>query len=143
MQEQAGGFVSGSGPAMEFSDRILKCTDCGAEFVFSAGEQAFFREKQFTNDPKRCRQCRVNHGAQRPRFRTETHVVCSDCGAETTVPFKPTQGKPVLCRTCFQKAHGIIERPDNADSVQPGPTEPGSLKSVVPSAKTRKHSDRL
>ncbi|HUV97475.1 MAG TPA: CxxC-x17-CxxC domain-containing protein, partial [Acidobacteriaceae bacterium] len=25
-----------------------------------------------------------------------------ECGTETTVPFKPTQGRPVLCRSCFQ-----------------------------------------
>ena len=31
-------------------------------------------------------------------------VVCSTCGVETTVPFKPTQGRPVLCRGCFLAA---------------------------------------
>jgi CxxC-x17-CxxC domain-containing protein len=35
--------------------------------------------------------------------RPETRTTCSDCSAETTVPFKPTQGRPVLCRSCFQK----------------------------------------
>ncbi|MEO6802559.1 MAG: CxxC-x17-CxxC domain-containing protein, partial [Granulicella sp.] len=34
--------------------------------------------------------------------RTETRTECSACGVETTVPFKPTQGRPVLCRQCFQ-----------------------------------------
>jgi CxxC-x17-CxxC domain-containing protein len=34
--------------------------------------------------------------------RTETRTECSACGIETTVPFKPTQGRPVLCRQCFQ-----------------------------------------
>lgn len=29
-------------------------------------------------------------------------AVCSTCGVETTVPFAPTSGKPVLCRSCFQ-----------------------------------------
>ena len=28
---------------------------------------------------------------------------CSDCGAQTQVPFKPTEGRPVYCRDCFQK----------------------------------------
>ena len=28
-------------------------------------------------------------------------TVCSQCGRETTVPFKPTQGRPVYCRECF------------------------------------------
>ena len=30
-------------------------------------------------------------------------AVCSDCGAETQVPFKPIEGKPVYCRDCYQK----------------------------------------
>ncbi|HVP40814.1 MAG TPA: CxxC-x17-CxxC domain-containing protein [Candidatus Krumholzibacteriaceae bacterium] len=28
---------------------------------------------------------------------------CSDCGQTAMVPFKPTAGKPVYCRTCFPK----------------------------------------
>jgi DNA-directed RNA polymerase len=30
-------------------------------------------------------------------------AVCSDCGAETEVPFKPTEGRPVYCKECYQK----------------------------------------
>jgi len=33
-------------------------------------------------------------------------ATCSDCGAETEVPFKPTEGRPVYCRECFQKRRG-------------------------------------
>jgi DNA-directed RNA polymerase len=28
-------------------------------------------------------------------------VICSDCGVETEVPFKPTEGRPVYCRDCL------------------------------------------
>ncbi|MBI5177353.1 DNA-directed RNA polymerase [Candidatus Micrarchaeota archaeon] len=28
---------------------------------------------------------------------------CADCGADCEVPFKPTEGRPVYCRNCFQK----------------------------------------
>ncbi|HEV2575957.1 MAG TPA: zinc-ribbon domain containing protein [Acidobacteriaceae bacterium] len=98
---------------MEFTDRILKCSDCGNEFVFTAGEQLFFYDKQFKNDPKRCKLCKAKRaGLGRsanatgavtlPLSRTETRTKCSACGVETTVPFKPTQGRPVLCRSCFQ-----------------------------------------
>jgi CxxC-x17-CxxC domain-containing protein len=90
-------------PAMEFQDRVLKCVDCGAEFIFTAGEQFFFHDKQFKNDPKRCKQCKAKRASGSARVRTETRTTCSECGAETTVPFKPTQGRPVLCRSCFQK----------------------------------------
>ena len=49
------------------------------------------------------RRCKDGHGACRSRLsRTETRTECSACGIETTVPFKPTQGRPVLCRQCFQ-----------------------------------------
>lgn len=123
---------------MEFVDRILKCVDCGAEFVFSAGEQSFFHEKQFTNDPKRCKRCRVNHGAQRPRSQTETRVKCSECGAETTVPFKPTQGKPVLCRTCFQKHRGATEISSGGYAEQADRLTESSLKSAIPFPQARK-----
>ena len=36
------------------------------------------------------------------RERVETLTTCSACGKETTVPFKPTQGRPVFCKECFQ-----------------------------------------
>lgn len=97
---------------MEFLDRLLTCSDCGGEFIFTAGEQLFFFDKQFKNDPKRCKPCKSRRAgvAVRPGSgpaaagisRTETRTSCSACGIETTVPFKPTQGRPVLCRQCFQ-----------------------------------------
>ncbi len=37
------------------------------------------------------------------RNRELTKVKCSDCGKECEVPFKPTEGRPVYCRDCFQK----------------------------------------
>jgi CxxC-x17-CxxC domain-containing protein len=38
------------------------------------------------------------------RGNREMHkVTCSDCGNEAEVPFKPTEGRPVYCRECFQK----------------------------------------
>src|SRR5580693_887956 len=88
---------------MQFVDRILKCIDCGEEFVFTAGEQLFFHDKQFKNDPKRCKQCKAKRANGGPRVRTETRTNCSACGEETTVPFRPTQGRPVLCRSCFEQ----------------------------------------
>lgn len=98
---------------MEFVDRLLICADCGGEFIFTAGEQLFFFDKQFKNDPKRCKPCKFKRAGMaglRPGgnpaapglTRTETRTICSECGIETTVPFKPTQGRPVLCRQCYQ-----------------------------------------
>jgi CxxC-x17-CxxC domain-containing protein len=87
---------------MDYVDKILKCADCGNDFVFTAGEQLFFHDKQFKNDPKRCKSCKAKRVSSGGSSRPETRTVCSQCGAETTVPFKPTQGRPVLCRQCFQ-----------------------------------------
>ncbi len=99
---------------MEFVDRILLCADCGGQFIFTAGEQLFFFDKQFKNDPKRCKPCKGRRSgvvaapgsgpAAAGISRTETRTTCSRCEVETTVPFKPTQGRPVLCRQCFQAA---------------------------------------
>ena len=47
------------------ADKTLVCSDCGKEFVFSEGEQAFYAEKGFTNEPKRCPDCRKARKEQR------------------------------------------------------------------------------
>jgi CxxC-x17-CxxC domain-containing protein len=100
---------------MEFQDKVLKCVDCGADFVFTAGEQLFFHDKQFKNEPKRCKPCKAKRaaslgasaagagGSGSTYNKVETRTTCSGCGKETTVPFKPTQGRPVFCRECFQQ----------------------------------------
>jgi CxxC-x17-CxxC domain-containing protein len=98
---------------MEFQDKVLKCVDCGADFVFTAGEQLFFHDKQFKNEPKRCKGCKakrvavlgapISTGSGQGYNKVETKTTCSQCGKETTVPFKPTQGRPVFCRECFQQ----------------------------------------
>jgi CxxC-x17-CxxC domain-containing protein len=95
-------WSDGEGGGMDFIDKTLKCADCGNEFVFTAGEQLFFHDKQFKNEPKRCKTCKSKRPSGRT-MRPETRTTCSDCGTETTVPFKPSQGRPVLCRSCFQK----------------------------------------
>ena len=93
---------------MEFQDKSLRCVDCGADFVWTAGEQMFFADKQFKNEPKRCKSCKAKR-ASRPvggqgqsRDKVETQATCSNCGKDTTVPFRPTQGRPVFCKECFQ-----------------------------------------
>ena len=88
---------------MDFSDRVLKCVSCGNDFVFTADEQLFFRAKQFANDPKHCKECKSKRVAKTGRTRSETRTTCAVCGLPTTVPFRPSQGRPVLCRACFEK----------------------------------------
>jgi len=101
-------WVTRETSSMEFQDKQLQCVDCGRDFIFTAGEQSFFQQKGLTNEPKRCRQCKVKQISQMPpesgpvSARIETPVTCSRCGRETTVPFVPKHGRPVLCRECFQ-----------------------------------------
>jgi CxxC-x17-CxxC domain-containing protein len=108
-------------------DQVIKCVDCGEDFVFTAGEQAFYASKGLTHAPTRCRNCRElkkssrgdgggggggRHGGA-PRggggsgmgardARELYDAVCDECGARTQVPFQPSSGRPVYCRDCFQ-----------------------------------------
>ncbi len=50
---------------MEMKDKTIKCRDCGQEFVFTVGEQKFYEEKGFTNEPSRCKECRDKRKAER------------------------------------------------------------------------------
>jgi CxxC-x17-CxxC domain-containing protein len=96
---------------MSFEDKQLKCSDCGADFTFSAEEQEFFQSKGYTNEPKRCPTCREARKTQRygndsygykPR-RQMFPVTCAECGKETEVPFEPREGRPVYCSDCYSK----------------------------------------
>jgi CxxC-x17-CxxC domain-containing protein len=84
---------------MEFSDRTLTCVDCGEQFVFSAGEQMFFKDKQFEHERKHCKKCKAKRASGCARV--ETSVVCAACGSPTIVPFLPQGKRRVLCRSCF------------------------------------------
>lgn len=43
------------------ADKNIVCRDCGKEFVFTEGEQAFYKEKGFDNEPTR-KSCFVRYG---------------------------------------------------------------------------------
>ena len=84
-----------------YEDKTLTCKDCGAEFTFTAGEQEFFAEKGFENEPTRCGDCRRVKKAAR-RNREMFTATCAACGAEARVPFNPTGDKPVYCSACYE-----------------------------------------
>lgn len=86
-----------------FEDKTLVCKDCGAEFVFTAGEQEFYQEKGFVNEPQRCKACRDarKNAGRAPR---ELHeATCAACGGVAKVPFIPRDDRPVYCSECFAK----------------------------------------
>jgi hypothetical protein len=51
----------------KMADKNLTCKDCGSEFVFTEGEQEFYKEKGFENEPQRCPDCRRARKAQNNR----------------------------------------------------------------------------
>jgi CxxC-x17-CxxC domain-containing protein len=111
---------------MAFTDKTITCVQCGNSFVFTAGEQEFYAEKGYTNEPKRCKPCREdakrskaggmgggdraaystsgpgNGGYGRGGGRQMYDIVCDNCGQPSQVPFQPTPGRKILCRSCFQ-----------------------------------------
>jgi CxxC-x17-CxxC domain-containing protein len=111
---------------MSYADKTITCRDCGMDFVFTAGEQEFYAQKGFTNEPTRCPSCRqarkASGGSSRGGYgdrdsygggsrggyggggQREMHTaICASCGKEAQVPFVPRGDKPVYCSDCFQE----------------------------------------
>ncbi|MBA2380452.1 MAG: zinc-ribbon domain containing protein [Blastocatellia bacterium] len=102
----------------EFEDRSILCIDCNHDFIWTVGEQVFFRDKQLLNPPKRCKDCKQAKNerlaaiaaaqASGIKQRIEVAVNCAECQESTTVPFYPSQGRPVYCRSCFIKSNPSV-----------------------------------
>lgn len=86
-----------------FQDKNLNCKDCGAEFVFSSGEQEFYEERGFQNEPQRCKSCRDNRKNASRAPREFFDAECAACGTTAKVPFQPKTDRPVYCSDCFAK----------------------------------------
>ncbi len=101
---------------MYTADKTLVCQDCNQEFTFSASEQQFYADRQFS-EPRRCPSCRAARKASRGDYgassgggrssgyssgpREMFSATCSSCGREARVPFRPSGSKPVYCSDCF------------------------------------------
>ena len=95
----------------DFEEMDILCIDCNKNFIWTIGEQTFFRDKGLKNPPKRCKDCKQAKNerlaaiaaaqAAGIKQRIEVAVSCARCGTQTTVPFYPLQGRPVYCRSCF------------------------------------------
>ena len=114
---------------MSYADKTLTCRDCGNPFTFTQGEQEFFAQKGFTNEPGRCTECRAvrkargagaspesnrgyggggysgggNSGGYSRAPREMFAATCSECGQTAQVPFQPRNDKPVYCSSCFEQ----------------------------------------
>jgi CxxC-x17-CxxC domain-containing protein len=115
---------------VSFNDKTLACVDCGADFTFTASEQEFHSSRGFTNEPKRCPDCRRARkntrgdgggygggggsygggssygggggGGYSSEPRQMYPATCAQCGKETQVPFQPRGTRPVYCRDCYR-----------------------------------------
>ena len=110
---------------MTYVDKTITCVDCQDTFTHSAEDQQRYAERGFTNEPKRCAACRSKRkttggghggggggrmggysggagGGGRGGSRELHPATCAGCGKPTEVPFKPTEGRPVYCRDCYQ-----------------------------------------
>ncbi len=98
-------------PESDFQDTSLPCIDCRIDFIWTSGEQQFFHDKGLKNPPKRCKSCKkaknerleaiASAQSSGIKQRIEVIVNCAKCSAQTTVPFYPSQGRPVYCRSCY------------------------------------------
>ena len=86
-----------------YEDKTLICKECGQEFTFTAGEQEFYAEKGFVNEPQRCKACRDARKQAIKGEREKFKAVCAECGGEAELPFKPREDRPVYCSACFAK----------------------------------------
>lgn len=106
---------------IDFEDAEIQCVDCGKSFVWSAGEQHFYHQKELRNPPKRCRTCKkakndrieaAARSADGEKERINVRVTCDECNETTTVPFYPSQGRPVYCRDCYQSKSNMLAAGD-------------------------------
>ena len=116
------------------ADRPIVCRDCGATFMFTAGEQTFFAARGLQHEPARCSNCRdsrrqggsatvdaalgeghVHYGAFASfggRNPKQMHpATCANCKQMTEVPFMPRGDRSVYCSECFTRVRtaGVVE----------------------------------
>ena len=95
-------------------DKAITCIDCRQVFTFTASEQEFYADRQFS-PPRRCPSCRAVRKASRGEGgggfvsggsrgvpRELFAATCARCGRETQVPFRPNGTRPVYCADCFR-----------------------------------------
>ena len=102
-----------------YEDKTLVCKECGNEFTFTAGEQEFYAEKGFVNEPQRCKACRDARKNSVKAEREMFEATCASCGGTAKVPFRPREDRPVYCSDCFAKMNrlssGPFSRPQRHD----------------------------
>ncbi|MBI2941097.1 MAG: zinc-ribbon domain containing protein, partial [Chloroflexi bacterium] len=112
---------------MHYDDKLLRCRDCGMDFVFTAGEQEFYARKGLLHEPTRCTACRAlrkgrttpdagarvangsgnDHGTTVGERRQFFYTICTECGGEARDPFQTRTDRPVYCSDCFERVTAV------------------------------------
>lgn len=85
-----------------YEDKTLICKECGREFVWTAGEQEFYAEKGFTNEPKRCPECRKKRRTARSRSGSCTTPSAQPAASRARFPFSPPKAGPSIAANAMQ-----------------------------------------
>jgi len=90
----------------KFVDRELTCKECNSLWTFTVGEQEFYAEKEFENDPVRCKDCRKGQKMKRRQQYQERRAA----GGRRP---KPEGGEAKPRGECFAFQKGECERGDD------------------------------
>lgn len=104
------------------------CSDCGNDcrvpFRPTGGKPVLCSDCFSGQDSRGGRDRGRDRGARRERPRYEDKrmydAVCSDCGVDCQVPFRPTRDKPVRCNDCFGGQDNRSDRQNKSGSDKKG-----------------------
>ena len=99
-----------------YEDKILVCKECGKEFTFTAGEQEFYAERGFQNEPQRCKACRDarKRGPAAPVSTSPLPALPvprpARTGGGAPFPFNPKPARPLFYRELFSAKRAAEQR---------------------------------
>ena len=71
----------------------------------------------------------------RPRYsgsRRQHQAICAGCGTSATVPFRPSQGRPVYCSPCFKVRRNNVPTPTSTAAGEPSTANQASQAPLPP-----------
>ncbi len=122
--------IAAEGPLV---DQTLECRDCGDLFLFTAVEQAHYREKGLKHAPSRCPSCRKKN--REAVQATMVQVDCRRCGRRGFIPHVPDGSIDALCESCLLAIKQKV-------GVSPEPADWSQLQALNPPAETNRVSSQ-
>lgn len=86
-----------------YEDKTLICKECGQEFVFSAGEQEFYAERGFQNEPQRCKACRDARKNAARGLASSSPQFAQLAAARQRFPLNPSPTVPYTAANALQR----------------------------------------